>query len=757
MAPSIKDIHTWQAVEEPMECAPDTSDGSPSDQGYWGRRSPRRTEVIPPTEEEAPQKPLGRTALFTRQKYGQDIDNIDFDDLLPPFDFSDQIEPEIESVAETAPEPEAQRSSFHDPVEAPLREERAAAPLRRDPSIEDVAYKPQRGPKNQTRVTDENERPYSGAFSYSDYVSAPKGGSQRKQKYLEELKRENGPADMPWRQEVRELKGGPQREEIIAPRNEKRIPTKKADNPPRLTASQRRDAYLSELERDKAGGHGVQEMPWRQELKELPPREEERVREEIPGSVVQQSPNDVDIRKMTYRDFAIAPHRSVKRGTFVSQELDDDKAAEEMPWRQELRALKDRPPAEEPIEPASENVNESAYDSGEVKFSYRDFVPMKQGSLNRNEFLRGNEKPKEEMPWRQEVKELRKYSSASKEYLPDNEHIPDTAGSPSMRKLSYRDFSQPPSNRNRAAFVNEPETASEEMPWRAEVRELRNRGPWEGIEDDEREERKRERPKPKSSSTIDGRKLSYHDFVCPPSMMNRGDSLEEGGENRPKNSAAKKRYKVQDLTRKFTEIEADQTRPKQKGVPSPKSLVNKEELERIEREMKTRTWHGFPSGYSEYENRRGSLPDEDTHLYRPADISADDFRDVFEDPEVLFQKEDSPVDVYREPVPQGNLPSTDRVDRDYEGNVSSLGGRQDGAPRFAYDEPGQRPSDRSQALEYPPRGHEAGQPSFHGDGRYPLTYRQPPEREHIRPQGKARKLLYTRVGLLKARFSQQED
>ena len=675
--PGLGDIRNWESIEEPMEITPDTTENHQAnpEEDWHGPRSQVAYDHPAPPPSEAPSRRIGSTAMFTKQRYGN-ID-MDFEDPIR-YRTSDeeQIQPKSSFITESEPGMDARNLSYRDFVQPPPRESREGFVLGKQTLVSAIEKNPRRQEMSGMESPGEEERKSfgSGSLSYRDYAPVPKGG-RRKEVFLHELKKEKQQEEMPWRQEVRELRDKSPREEQ-APSDrvgqsnvheDGTILSYQAVNPVSQTGSLKRDAFLREAKREK----GVEEMPWRKEVKELKERPSKEEEVQLTPEPAYESPDGRDVRKMKYRDFALAPQRSLKRDTFVLQD-ERNKEREEMPWRQEIRDLKERSPREEEVKPSTERVTESAYED-ETTLSYRDFVPVQHTSLKRDGFLReaARQKDVEEMPWRQEIKELKSSSLAKEDESEDvsspnsMEYTPD----PNVRKLSYRDFTRPPPSKPRHTFITESQKTKEEMPWRTEVQELRNRGPREEDIQDEDSEKRRSRRKPdeprnkpsyssrsESSPALDGRMLSYQDFVCPPSKINREPSPRHAGKlQQAKRDVPRGRYKVQDLTKKFTEIEAEQLRPKEGGRPSRKSLVDRDELERIERELKTRTWHGFPPEYADSVDRRSSHPDNDVaegFRYRPADISADNYNDVFEDPEALFVKHEShspPAELQKQP------------------------------------------------------------------------------------------------------------
>lgn len=86
--------------------------------------------------------------------------------------------------------------------------------------------------------------------------------------------------------------------------------------------------------------------------------------------------------------------------------------------------------------------------------------------------------------------------------------------------------------------------------------------------------------------------MSYHDFAVPPPKVES------------KADAAARAQKVKEMTRKFQEIEAEQNKPKPAGPPGLKSLVDRDELVRYERESRARSWYGVDDEEFEGATRR---------------------------------------------------------------------------------------------------------------------------------------------------------
>lgn len=152
---------------------------------------------------------------------------------------------------------------------------------------------------------------------------------------------------------------------------------------------------------------------------------------------------------------------------------------------------------------------------------------------------------------------------------------------PNVGNISYRDFTAAPKNIVKRSVVT-----------RAPVVELvstrkksENRAePFSNFAPQQYEETANAPTKKQS--------MSYHDFVVPPPKV---DSNSE---------AAAKAKKVQEMTRKFQEIEAEQNKPKPAGRPGLKSLVDRDELVRYERESRARSWYGVDDEEFEGATRR---------------------------------------------------------------------------------------------------------------------------------------------------------
>ena len=477
--------------------------------------------------------------------------------------------------------------------------------------------------------------------------------------------------EMPWRKEVKEIRKSLSGEDTPAfmiytqaqPAELTRV------RPPSLKT---RDAFLTTQD-DKHG----EEMPWRKEVRELKERprteDDEEYRDESPPPEVDFStaPN---LRKLSYKEFNTAPSR--KRRDVFQPDAEKDKDKEEMPWRKEVREIK-RTQTEEEEEPLQKSSATFAQSSPEHDFrgpAYHELV-AKAPRKARDNFLPYEEKQKKEMPWRKEVREI-------KRTVTEDEQIPRSStvtvhSSPEdqkdLRKFSYRDFIAKPRKKSEG-FLPSEEKEKEEMPWRKEVRELRARP----TEDEQMRQSSRSevesapndswyrnsyasdssRSETYRDRQPDVQNLSYNDFICPPSKANE--------QQRP---ARRKSTKVQDLTQKFATIEREKNLPKESGPPSQKSLVDVAELKRIERDMKTRSWHGFPTAEYDsddeydmgYRPRKRSQEEREEKLreqHHRANVSGlQELDDVFQDPEGYFEQ-------IQGPPPEKNI--EERVPVQYE-------------------------------------------------------------------------------------------
>lgn len=458
--------------------------------------------------------------------------------------------------------------------------------------------------------------------------------------------------EMPWRKEVKEIRRSPSEEETPA------FMSTTLTQPAEVTRSLKtRDAFVAKQD-DKP----EEEMPWRKEVRELKTRateDEEDVREE-------NTPPDIDssaspnLRKFSYKEFINVPARK-RRAVFQAEAVNNEEK-EEMPWRKEVREIKRSTTDEE--EESTVALSQSA-----PEHSFRGPTSLelvaKPPRKARDSFVPYEAKQREEMPWRKEVREI-------KRTITEDEQVPrssatNTHSSPEdqrdLRKFSYRDFVDKPRKKSEG-FLSTEEKEKEEMPWRKEVRELREKpGDEEQISQSSRSElettpndalyrnsvrptqstpyeNKRELSRNETYPGRDIQNMSYKDFVCPPSK-----AIGQG---------QRRSTKVKDLTQKFANIEAEKDRPKQSGPPSRKSLVDVAELQRIERDMKTRSWHGFRS--NEYEKdddfeirrrQRTRSEEEQDEKFRQQhqreNVSGlEEFDDVFQDPEGYFDQMQGP-------------------------------------------------------------------------------------------------------------------
>ena len=414
-----------------------------------------------------------------------------------------------------------------------------------------------------------------------------------------------------------------------------------------------RDAFVAKQD-DKP----EEEMPWRKEVRELKTRateDEEDFREESPPLDIDSSaaPN---LPKFSYKEFINVPARK-RRAVFQAEAVNNEEK-EEMPWRKEVREIK--------RSTTDEEEESTALYQPAPEHSYRGPTSLelvaKPPRKARDSFVPYEAKQREEMPWRKEVREI-------KRTITEDEQIPrssatNTHSSPEdqrdLRKFSYRDFVDKPRKKSEG-FLSTEEKEKEEMPWRKEVRELREKpGDEEQISQSSRSELEttpsdalyRSSVRPPQSTPYENKRelsrngtyypgrdiqnMSYKDFVCPPSKV-----IGQG---------QRKSTKVKDLTKKFANIEAEKDCPKQSGPPSRKSLVDVAELQRIERDMKTRSWHGFPS--NEYEEdddfeirrlQRTRSEEEQDERFRQQHLrenvsGLEELDDVFQDPEGYFDQ-----------------------------------------------------------------------------------------------------------------------
>ena len=499
----------------------------------------------------------------------------------------------------------------------------------------------------------------------------------------------------PWRKEVKEIKRSPSAENPPVFLSTTQPPqTEVARNRPSLLKT--RDTFVS-IEDNKDKG----EMPWRREVRELKERpktdDEQEYEDENPPTEFEPStaPN---LRKLSYKEFIMVPTR--KRRDVFQPDVEKDK--EEMPWRKEVREIKrSSTEEEEPLQKSSATNAQSAPDKDYRRPAYNDLV-AKPSRKARDGFVAYQEKEKEEMPWRKEVREIKR--TPTEDEPVQRSSVTYVHSSPEdsrdFRKFSYQDFVARPGKKSVDSFLPSDEKEKEEMPWRKEVRELRYRPPEEeqinqssrsqlesapngsfhrsfdrpskwitesGREPNRPDTREGSRNEPNPVRPTGVQNLSYKDFICPPTK-----SSELQGQ-------AQRKTKVKDLTNRFATLEAEKSRPKADGPPARKSLVDVAELKRIERDMRTKSWHGFPDDYDsddEYDTARrrrthSEEEDEDRlrQKYQREKISGvEELDDVFQDPEGYFDQIQGPPpekvtqDVVEEAPVQYEAPSWNERD-----------------------------------------------------------------------------------------------
>ena len=479
--------------------------------------------------------------------------------------------------------------------------------------------------------------------------------------------------EMPWRKEVKEIRRSPSTEEPPAYLSFSQAPQTELTRirPPSLKT---RDVFVTQKD-----NKDDEEMPWRKEVRELKerPREEDEQEykdEDPPPELEFSTAHAPNLRKLSYKEFINVPTR--KRRDF-QPEVEKDK--EEMPWRKEVREIKrSTDEEEEQLQKSSVILAQSAPEQDYRRPAYNEFV-AKPSQKARDGFLAYQEKEKEEMPWRKEVRDIKRTVTEDEPVKRSSAmNVHSSVEDPrDYRKFSYQDFLARPRKKSVDTFVIKAEKEKEEMPWRKEVRELRYRPPEEEqINQSSRSElesanddsfhKSFERPSKwitesgRETNHYDGTReasrdgpypvrpsgvqtLSYKDFVCPPSKAS-----EQQGQRKSKVN------KVKDLTKRFATIEADSNRPKEGGPPARKSLVDVAELKRLERDMRTKSWHGFPDDYDsdddEYDTRRRrrtrSEDEKDDRLrqqHQREKISGiDALDDVFQDPEGYFDQIQGP-------------------------------------------------------------------------------------------------------------------
>lgn len=148
---------------------------------------------------------------------------------------------------------------------------------------------------------------------------------------------------------------------------------------------------------------------------------------------------------------------------------------------------------------------------------------------------------------------------------------------PDVKSMRYKDFAAPP----KSVVKDHVAMSSARVVESFGPRKISGSGPYSNFAQQPLDQDPN-KPAPKVS-------MSYRDFVVPPP---KGESSSE---------AQVKAKKVKDLTKRFMEIEAEQFKPKESGPPQPKSLVDRDELVRYERESKARSWYGGPLGLDDEE------------------------------------------------------------------------------------------------------------------------------------------------------------
>ncbi|KAL9971510.1 hypothetical protein ACROYT_G017681 [Oculina patagonica] len=478
--------------------------------------------------------------------------------------------------------------------------------------------------------------------------------------------------EMPWRKEVKEIRRSPTTEEAPAFLSFEQ-PSQAEVTRIRPPSLKTRDAFVTSKE-DK----DEEEMPWRREVRELKerPRTEDEYEHEDENPLPEVEPSTrPNLRKLSYKEFINVPSR--KRRDVFQPGVEKDE--EEMPWRKEVREIKrsSTDEEEEQLQKSSVTLAHSVPDQGYTRPAYNDLV-VKPSRKARDHFVTSQDKEKEEMPWRKEVREIKRTvtedepvqrsSAANVHSLPEDAR--------DYRKFSYQDFVARPRKKSVERFLANEKEEKEEMPWRKEVRELKYRPPEEEqINQSSRSELEsapddsfhRSFERPSKWSTENGREanryddtreanrngpyparptgvqnLSYKDFICPPSKTS-----EQQGQ-------AQRKTKVKDITKKFATLEAQKDRPRENGPPARKSLVDVAELKRIERDMRTKSWHGFPDDNDsdeDYDAARRRLirsedEDEEERLrqqhHRDKISGMEELDDVFQDPEGYFDQIQGP-------------------------------------------------------------------------------------------------------------------
>lgn len=146
---------------------------------------------------------------------------------------------------------------------------------------------------------------------------------------------------------------------------------------------------------------------------------------------------------------------------------------------------------------------------------------------------------------------------------------------PDVKNMRYKDFAAPP----KSVVKDQVVMSSASVVQSSAPRKISGTGPYSNFAQ-QTSNQDPNKPTPKVS-------MSYKDFVVPP----------------PKEESAQqmKAKKVKDLTKRFMDLEAEQLKPKETGPPQPKSLVDRDELVRYERESRARSWYGGPLGLDDEE------------------------------------------------------------------------------------------------------------------------------------------------------------
>ncbi|XP_031563502.1 trichohyalin-like isoform X3 [Actinia tenebrosa] len=149
---------------------------------------------------------------------------------------------------------------------------------------------------------------------------------------------------------------------------------------------------------------------------------------------------------------------------------------------------------------------------------------------------------------------------------------------PDVKNMRYKDFAAPPKSVVKDHVIMSNASVVES----SGPRKISGIGPYSNFAQ-QAAAQDPNKPAPKVS-------MSYRDFVVPPPK--------EGSTSESEKAKAKK---VKDLTKRFMELEAEQLKPKEGGPPQPKSLVDRDELVRYERESRARSWYGGPLGLDDEE------------------------------------------------------------------------------------------------------------------------------------------------------------